>query len=139
MSLIKRFVLVSDDVRRRCADWILRIAPAGIVIDAKEAARTLEQNAAQWPVLEAFSNQLHWVVNGETVRMEPIEWKDVLTAAFNRERLRMAMSLDGRGVVMLGLRTSKMGKARFSEYLDFIHAEAATRGVVVYEDDRKAA
>lgn len=139
MSLIKRFVLVSADVRRRCADWIMRVAPDGIVIDAKEAARTLEQNAAQWPILEAFSKQLRWPVNGQMVRMSPEEWKDVLTAAFRGESVRLAMSLDGRGVVMLGMRTSRMGKAAFSEYLDFLHATAADRGVVIDKDAAPAA
>jgi hypothetical protein len=32
---------------------------------------------------------------------------------------------------MLGLRTSKMGKKQFSEFLDFLHSVAADRGVIV--------
>jgi hypothetical protein len=33
------------------------------------------------------------------------------------------------GVVMLGMRTSKMKKAEFSEWIDFLKATAAMRGV----------
>ena len=101
-----------------------------MVLEIKPATRSLEQNAALWPVLEAFSTQLQWPVNGRLVTMTPDEWKDVLSAAFKREQARLAMGLDG-GVVMLGLRTSKMNKRDFSDFLDFLHATAAERGVVL--------
>ena len=43
------------------------------------------------------------------------------------------------GVVMLGKRTSKFGKKKFSEWIEFLHAEAAEQGVVVYPAPVKAA
>lgn len=95
----------------------------------KPATRSLEQNAAQWPLLEAFSQQLEWPVNGRMTKMAPEEWKDVLTAAFRQEQPRVAMSLDGRGVVLLGQRTSQFNKTEFSDWLEFLHAIAAERGV----------
>jgi hypothetical protein len=113
-------------------------ADIGDVVTVGDATRTLEQNAAQWPYLDAFSKQLQWPVNGRMVWMTPDEWKDVLTAAFQNETARLAMGLDG-GVVMLGLRTSKMGKKQFSEWLEFLKATADLRGVVVYADERLAA
>ena len=86
------------------------------------ANRTLDQNTAQWPVLEAWSRQKMWIVNGAKTRMSAEEWKDVLTAAFEGETSpRLAMGLNG-GVVMLGRRTSKYNKARFSEWLDWLMA-----------------
>jgi len=72
------------------------------------------------------------------VKMTAEEWKDVITAAFQNETARLAMGLDG-GVVMLGLRTSQMGKKRFSEWMEFLKATAALRGVVVYDDQREVA
>ena len=62
--------------------------------------------------------------------MSAEEWKDVLTSAFKRETVRVAMGLDG-GMVMLGSRTSKFKKAEFSEYLEFLNATAALRGVTI--------
>ena len=124
-----RFVLSHLPARVRAEDAV-RNAPAGHVVTIKPPSRTLDQNAALWPILEAFSHQLRWPVNGQMVLMEPEEWKDVLSAAFKREQARLAMGLDG-GVVMLGLRTSKMTKPQFSEFLDFLHAVAAERGVVL--------
>ena len=103
-------------------------------LTVKPASRTLDQNAAQWPYLDAFSKQLKWPVNGALCSLTPEEFKDVLTAAFQGETVRLAMGLNG-GVVMLGLRTSKMNKGRFSEWLEFLKATAALRGVTVYEDE----
>lgn len=110
-------------------------APAGFVVEVKEPGRSLDQNAAMWPILEAFSRQLLWPVNGQMTKMAPEEWKDVLTAAFRGEQARLAMGLDG-GVVMLGQRTSRFSKREFSEWIEFLHSVAAERGV---ELEREAA
>ena len=49
---------------------------------------------------------------------------------------RAMPSLDAAlSLMLLGLRTSRMGKQRFSEWLEFLHATAALRGVVVYADE----
>ena len=121
------FVLSHDTARSRALDAV-RLAPEGYCVRIDPPKRNLEQNAAQWPILEAFSAQLLWPVNGELTRLSAEEWKDILTAAFRKERVRIAQGLDG-GVVMLGCRTSKMGKAEFSEWLDFLNATAVARGV----------
>jgi hypothetical protein len=36
---------------------------------------------------------------------------------------------------MLGQRTSKYGKRKFSDWLEFLHAAAAIKGVVVYPEE----
>lgn len=126
-----KFQLAHDLARRRAVEAVSK-APDGFVVTVKDPSRSLDQNAAMWPLLEAFSRQLEWPVNGRMVKMEPDEWKDVLTAAFKGEQVRLAMGLNG-GVVMLGLRTSKMGKRMFSDFLEFLHATAADRGVTVQE------
>jgi len=130
----KSYILVHPEARRRAIEAV-REAPEGYGVTIAEPTRTLEQNAAQWPYLEAFAKQLLWPVNGEMVKLTPEEFKDVLTAAFQGETVRLAMGLSG-GVVMLGLHTSKMGKAKFSEWIDFLKYVAADRGVVVYEGER---
>lgn len=130
----KQHFTLSHDLARRNAVAAVANAPAGYKVTVSEPSRSLDQNAAQWPILQAFSDQLTWPVNGQMVKMAPDDWKDLLTAAFKRETARVAMGLDG-GMVMLGCRTSKLSKREFSEYLEFLHATAAARGVVVYEDD----
>lgn len=129
------FRLVHEQARRRAMQAVLD-APDGWVVVVQEPNRTLEQNSAQWPILQAFSEQLQWPVNGALVTMNDEEWKDVLTAAFKQETVRLAQGLYG-GVVMLGQRTSKFGKKKFSDWLEFLHAVAAEREVVVYPEDRR--
>ena len=114
--------------RTNCVRFIQYEAEAGHVVTVAEPSRNLDQNSAQWPILQAFTDQLEWPVNGAMVTMQPEEWKDVLTAAFRRETVRVAMGLDG-GMVMLGQRTSKFSKREFSDWLEFLNATAAIRGV----------
>lgn len=127
MSDKRTFILAHQQARANALAAVNQ-APDGYAVVIQEANRTLDQNAAQWPILEAFSDQLLWPVNGQMVRLSAEEWKDVLTAAFQRENARLAMGLDG-GVVMLGQRTSKFGKKKFGEWLEFLNAVAADRGV----------
>ena len=60
--------------------------------------------------------------------MSEHEWKDVLTAAFEQETVRLAQGLDG-GVVMLGRRTSEIKKEKWPDWMAFLKATAALRGV----------
>lgn len=132
--MTKQVFILSHDLARRNAVAAVSDAPPGFKVIVSEPSRSLDQNAAQWPILQAFSDQLTWPVNGQMVKLEPEEWKDLLTVAYRQETVRIAMGLNG-GMVMLGCRTSKMSKQEFSEYLDFLHSEAAARGVIVYAED----
>lgn len=127
MSEVRTFPLVHAEARQRALDAV-RTAPDGYVVRVQPATRSLEQNAAQWPLLEAFSQQLQWPVNGRLQSITADEFKDVLTAAFRRETVRLAMGLDG-GVVMLGQRTSRFTKPEFSDWLEFLMSVAIDRGV----------
>ncbi len=130
---MKQVFILAHDQARRGAVAAVANAPAGHKVTVSEPGRSVDQNAALWGILQAFSEQLQWPVNGRMVDMSAEEWKDVLSAAFRRETARIAMGLDG-GVVMLGCRTSKMSKREFSDFLEFLHATAATRGVQVHEE-----
>ena len=116
--------------RQNCALYVLHGAPEGMVVTVSEPTRSSDANSAMWPILQAFSEQLEWPVNGAMVKMSPEDWKTVLSAAFKRETVQVAQGLDG-GMVMLGMRTSKMGKKQFSEWLSFLNATAAIRGVEI--------
>lgn len=130
------FVLVHD--ARRRAVQAVQNAPQGYAVVVKPATRTLDQNAAQWPYLLGFSQQLQWPVNGQMCWLDPEEWKDVLTCAFEDEvSPRLAMGWNG-GVVMIGKRTSQFGKKKFAEWMEFLMAAAAIKGVTpVYVNERR--
>jgi hypothetical protein len=125
------FVMAHPEARRRAVAAVVE-APEGYVVRLEPPTRNLEQNALMWVLLEAFSKQLLWPVNGAMVRLDAEEWKDVLTAAFKQETQRIAVGLNG-GMVILGMRTSKMGKRQFAEFVEFIQSVAADRGVVLDE------
>lgn len=131
----KVFIMAHTEARARAVQAV-KDAPDGYAVAISEPTRNLDQNAAQWPILQAFADQLQWPINGRMEWLQPEEWKDVLTCAFRRESVRVAMGLDG-GMVMLGSRTSKFSKAQFSDWLEFLNATAADRDVIL--DYREAA
>jgi hypothetical protein len=122
--------------RNRALDAVKHV-PDGYVVTVGEPTRNLEQNAAQWPILQAFAKQLKWPVNGAMSSLTAEEWKDILSAAFCREQVRVSPGLDG-GMVMLGKRTSHMSKDQFSNWLTFLLATAIDRGVEVIEVEHDA-
>lgn len=129
MSDKKTIILAHDTARKLAAEHCWAV-PEGWGVVFSEAGRTLEQNAYQWPYLQGFSEQMQWPVNGEMVRLSNDEWKDILTSAFEEEvKPRLAMGFEGAGVVMLGRRTSKFGKKKFAEWMEYLMAAAALKGV----------
>lgn len=92
-----------------------------------EETRSLSQNARMWAMLGEVSRQVDW--HGQ--RLAPEEWKDVCTAALNRQKV--VPGIDG-GFVVLGSSTRKMSKAEMSELIEFVQAFGAQQGVK-FEDD----
>lgn len=97
-------------------------APEGFVVTIQEPTRNLEQNARLWASLTEVSRQVDWHGN----HLTPDEWKDVFTAALKRQKV--VPGIDG-GFVVIGARTSKMGKREFGELLELIQAFGAQQGV----------
>lgn len=129
------FKLVHAEARAGALQCV-KEAPPGFVVTVAEPTRSLDANAAMWVYLQAFSEQLEWPVNGQMTRLEPEEFKQILSAAFRQENVRLAQGLDG-GMVMLGARTSKFSVREMSEFIEFLAATAAARGVEI--DQREAA
>jgi len=95
-----------------------------VVTLADDQTRTIEQNKVQWPILQAWAEQKPWQVNGRACHLPKEDWKDILTAAFDQEDVRIAPGLAG-GMVLLGHRTSKFGKKKFSRWIEFLKAASA--------------
>lgn len=115
------------------------VAGDELVIKVDELTRTLPQNDKMWAMLTDIANQVGWhrarwrgdrcLEDGHYVNLEQDpratqltteEFKDVLTAALVRPR--MFGSIDGGGIVAVGLRTSKMKKAKMRELIELIYA-----------------
>lgn len=131
MSEKKIFRLVHDVARRGAANAVMQ-APAGWVVTVSEPTRSLDQNALLWPLLDDIAKQVEWYGN----RLNADEWKDVLTAALRKEKV--VPGING-GFVVLGQRTSKMGKREFSELVELVYAFGAQQGVRFRTDAREVA
>lgn len=119
-------------VLERAVAAIREWAAAGdLQLTLQDVIRTLDQNAAMWPSLQDIALQVPWphTVGGEwQIGLMPKEsWKAVLTSAFERET-QMAQAVGG-GTVMVGASTSKYGKRKMGQFLEFVHAFGAERGV----------
>jgi len=119
--------LVHAEARRRAAHDCLS-AEDGWVVTISEPTRNLQQNALMWPLLEDISRQVDWYGNKLTAE----EWKDVLTAGLRKEKV--VPGING-GFVVLGQRTSKMGKREFGELIELIYAFGAQHGVRFRTDE----
>lgn len=126
MSEKRLFVLAHDQARRNAAAWIMQ-APAGYVVKVTEPTRSLDQNAALWPLLEEISKQVPWY--GQKLTEE--EWKDVFSASLKQQKV--VPGLEG-GFVVCGQRTSKMKKKEFSDLLELANAFAAQHNVKLNEE-----
>ena len=132
----RTFILRSEDIRRIAMEYVWD-APDNSKLVISEESRSLDQNAAQWPYLEGFSQQKQLCINGAMQTATPDDWKDVLTGCWKGE-MRMA-AFDGR-VIMMPQRTSKMGKRVFSEWMEYLVAMAAQSGVApVYKSPAREA
>ena len=111
-------------------EWLRNHGAAALFVG--EPRRTLDQNSKLWPMLQDVSRQVEWY--GQ--KLKPEEWKDVFTAALKKQRV--VPGLDG-GFVVLGARTSRMGKREFAELVELIYAFGAERDVVWSDPKEKAA
>lgn len=112
---------------------IMTTVPDGWKVTCKPPKRTLEQNAKMWPMLNDLSEQVEWF--GRKLTDE--DWKDVMTASLKTE-IDMVPTVDRKRFVILGLHTSDMEKAEFSELIEFMYAFGAEQGVVWSEPSKQA-
>jgi hypothetical protein len=110
--------------------------PVRVRIDEKKPTRTLDQNALMWAVLTDIARQVEWPVDGKLQRLEPEDWKDILSAGL-RKTQRVAQGIEG-GFVMMGQRTSRMTIGDMSELIELAYAFGAEHGVVWGEQRRAA-
>lgn len=133
----RTWILANETVRKAVCRDVLA-APEGQAVTLGDRNRTLDQNAAQWPWLEGFAQQVEIPINGEKVKVDNETWKQILTAAFRAEQMRFAVW--GGQTILLPRRTSTMGKRLFSEWLDWLIAEATTNGVTpVFKSEYRGA
>jgi len=103
------------------------LAGGPVVITLDREQRSVSQNSLLWPILTDISKQCTWPrQHGKALR--PDEWKCLFMSAYRNEINQIIMGMNGEPV-NLGLSTSKLKKAEFSELIEFLYAEGTTMGV----------
>lgn len=100
----------------------LLMAGHRLVLEIRPEKRSDAQNRRLWAMLADISAQVDW--HGQRLTKE--EWKDVFTAALKRQKV--VPGIDG-GFVVLGQRTSRMGKAEMAELQELMEAFGVQQGV----------
>ena len=126
-------ILANAHVRRR-AHELIEVAPDCAVVNIRAASRTNDQNAKLWAMLSdiARAKPQGRVLSTET-------WKALFMNAAGFS-CTFEPTLDGRGVVPLGFKSSRLTKAEFSDLIECIYAYGAEHGIEWTDPvERKAA
>lgn len=105
--------------------WL--IAGHRLSLEIRKETRTTAQNRMLWSILTDLAAQVEWPVDGKTQKLEPEEWKHILSAGLKKTQ-RVAQGIEG-GFVMLGQRTSRMTVAEMGDLITLGHAFGDERGV----------
>lgn len=116
-------VRLTTKANRRRVHALVDAAPEGAVVNIRAATRSGEQNAKLWAMLSDVSR-----AKPEGRELPPEIWKSLFMAEAGFKP-RFEPSLDGRGVVPVGYKSSRLTKAEFSELIECIYAFGAQHGV----------
>lgn len=119
----------------KCAEALAVGYPVECIVRPVKSRRSLLSNAKMWSMLADVSRQVEWPVDGRMQKLDPEDWKSLITAAAKQET-RVAAGLNG-GAVMLGVSTRKMTIAEMSDVIEQLYAFGQDRGVVWSERSKQ--
>lgn len=118
---------------RSVAHKLVDSAPAGSVMTVSPPRRTNDQNAKMHAMLSDVSR-----AKPEGREYPPEIWKALFMAEAGFEP-RFEPALNGKGVIPIGYKSSRLNKAEFSDLIEAIYAYGAEHGVVWTEPKERAA
>ena len=134
----RTFVITDDKTKLFATEAVKNIGyEERMVVTIEPETRTLANNRAQWPVLNAIADQVPWPVNGAMCKLTGEEFKQILTAAWRNETVRVAQGIDG-GMVLLGHRTREFKRSEWPEWQEYLLWFAAEKGVKIPISKRDA-
>lgn len=108
---------------RELAHRIIDCAPAGSVMKVSPPRRTVDQNDKMWAMLTDVS-----VAKPEGRELTPDVWKALFMHSLDHAQ-RFEMALDGKGMVPVGFRSSRLTKAQMSDLIEVIYEYGSRHGV----------
>jgi hypothetical protein len=115
--------------RQRACEAIMS-APDGYIVTIQPPKRSLEQNAKMWAMLADLSKQVVWY----GLKLSNEDWKDVLSSSLRKE-IRTVPNVEGNGLVVLGMRTSKMSVRMMNDLIEYMYWFGAEKNVVWSEPE----
>lgn len=122
MSAGQTIRLTNDLNRARAARWC-QTAPQGAIVNIREATRTGVQNAKMWALLSDLSR-----AKPEGRELTPDVWKALFLHSLDHAQ-RFELALDGKGMVPVGFRSSRLNKQQMSDLIEMIYEYGARHGV----------
>ncbi len=116
-------ILANDTVRARASHWCAKL-PTGTRVEFKAPKRTLEQNKLFWSMLTDLAVQRPH----HGAKLTPDDYKLLVLDALKRE-VRLALNLDGTGMVALGRSSSDLSKEEMSGAIEIMFALGARDGI----------
>jgi hypothetical protein len=122
-------ILASEAEKIKAIGWIKK-APWNTRVEFKAARRSPDQNSLMWCLLTELAEQLRW----HNLKLSAEDYKDLLSAGLRRE-VRTVPNITGDGFVLLGMRTSDMGRDEMSQMIELCYAFGARHGVTFREPE----
>lgn len=119
-----------QDVQLRLNQHIIAETQAGRVlrVTVGEPKRTLAENAKLHAMLSEIADQVEWAGKKRDVEV----WKRLVVSAWCRARgepVEILPALDGHGIDIVPVRTSKLSKKDCAELIEFVYALGAEHDV----------
>lgn len=125
-------IILGGPMARARAHRLIEQAPDRAVLNIREANRTTDQNALMWALLSDISR-----AKPEGRTLTPDVWKSLFLHSLDHAQ-RFEMALDGKGMVPVGFRSSRLTKLQFSDLIEVIMEYAARHGIVLTDEARAA-
>jgi hypothetical protein len=133
---MKKFILINDQVRKHCANYIMTQAPEGYVVKVIEQLKKREQEEKYHAMIGDISKQCEHV--GRTWDLD--DWKRILVDEFAEEMRmvgaplhhdsRITPSIDGKRIVQLGIQTRDFYVNEAAQFIEYLYSFGADRSVI---------
>ena len=121
-------IRLTGPYQRAVAKRLIDAAPDYAVVNVRAASRSNDQNSLMWALLSQISR-----AKPQGRALTPEVWKCLFMASAGFQ-CTFEPSLDGKGVVPLGFKSSRLNKAEFSDLIEAIFAFAAEHGVALSDE-----
>lgn len=121
-------LLLSSDTKRWQAKRLVDVAPDNSIVKISPPTRSTEQNSKMWALLSDISR-----AKPEGRELTPEVWKSLFMHSLDHT-VRFELALDGKGMVPVGFRSSRLTVEQMSDLIEMIYEYAARHGVELGED-----